>query len=288
VKEQVNITAITLSALNAVDYGTLTTINATIENARGFTVSGQVAFYANGAPVGVSLLANNSTSLSLNLYVMGANIITAKYITSLDFNANDVVGPKTVTVNKATPVVTLTDLSPTKNSYDQIKQISVDLGDVNLYSGNVTLLHNSTPIMDQVPIVAGNATINLLLRQDYVLTARYNGNANYLSAVSQVLSLTTTNGTITTNYSNLMYSAPRVNNIMKIEAEVILTTSAVNRSLLLNSGYVRFELNGKVVNVYVSDGRATASFVSTNTTDYPGVDYFNDKHDGIVNGIKSG
>jgi len=285
VKNPVNITAISLSAPASVVYDTSVTISATVTNDRSIViVEGQLAFYVNGAPVGFSSLTNNSASINLVMYDMGDVVVTVNYVSGLNVNGNSIIGTKTIVVTKATPVVLISKTTSNSNLGETLQLLVNVAQDSTLNSGYITVYNNGDIFYDNIPVVAGSAAFSLLLEDtNYVLTAMYNGNTNYnASDVSSALTLSNTLDLVGNVYSNFMYGFSTTNNIMTVNSYF----NAPLSNLLSNSGYVAFNLNGLVVIAYIVDGRASVSYISTSSSDYPSARYLNDQYSGFLNGTK--
>ena len=289
--EPQSITTITVtsSTPTTVAYNTSVQFTATIQQPGFIAVNeGRIVFRINGSVAGSVDVGNNTAQIYFTLYTIGTVTVTASYINSANYTGTS-VGTLVMTVNKATPVVTLVDTTPSANSFNNQKMITATItsgpGIDTINSGHMTFYNNGIVLFDKVPVNACVATIYLLAEQSsYSLTAVYSGNNNFLvSALSNTLSLSISMGPITNDYSGLTFRSPITGNVLAATATVS-TKGSNNSSILLNSGYVTFLLNGTSVNACIVNGVATASFVSNSSTDVPTATYYNPNYTGSITG----
>jgi len=286
---QINVTSVTVTCnqpdtvpylTSVIYYATLTFDLPNVSMSEGL-----VEFFVNGATVGTAQVSGNVALFHLTVYNMDGMTVTAKYLSTLNYNSNDQVGSFVTTVTKAKPVVTISDRSTGNNSFGQQKQIvyTVTSNDSTIYSGYLTIYNSGNVLFDHVPVSGSTATVYLLLEQpSYLLTAMFNGNDNYIASdISSYLYLNISSAAISTAYSGLIYTFTILQGVITATGTVTATATGY---LPLNTGYIAFALNGVVVNSYIINGVARANFVSTSANDIPTATYYNDQYSGSITG----
>ncbi|WP_188760090.1 Ig-like domain repeat protein [Edaphobacter acidisoli] len=161
--------------------GTTVTITETVPSG----VGGPVTFSNGTTTIGTAPIVNGVATITVSNLPIGSNPITAS--TPGDANNNPATSPATtVTVNKATPTVTLTSSSNPSTPGAPVTFTAT------VYPGAtapVTFYDGTTAIGTGVPNAAGVATFttSTLSSGSHSITASYPGDSNYSPATSPVL-----------------------------------------------------------------------------------------------------
>jgi hypothetical protein len=267
-----------VSNANPSSYGQAVTFTATVQPSYSGTPSGNVTFSDGSNSLGSISLSGASAQLTLSNFSLGSHSITAKYSGDSNFTAST-SAPVAQTVNQA---ATSTAVSSNANpsAYGQVVTFTATVapGYNGTPTGNVTFFDGSTSL-GNANLSGGIATFNTqataLNAGSQSITAKYNGDSNFLTSTSAAFGQTVNPAaTATTLASNANPS--QIGKSVSFTAHV---SSAVNGNL---TGTVNFYLDGSttpVFSVALSGGNAqyttsslsggshslTAAFVSTNS-----------------------
>ena len=186
-------TTVVSASPNSFTYVQSTTLTATVSSTGG-TPTGTVSFYDGTTLLGTQTLSGGTASLSTTALPAGTRSVTAVYNGSATINGST-SSVITVTVAKATPVVTITAITASPNTaYNN-----------TLVNGTVTSSAGTPPsasgqlllggaAVDYVDGYAGgfNRTTSRIPPGVWSVTASYPGSANFNPAVSAPVSHTVT------------------------------------------------------------------------------------------------
>ena len=267
-----------VSNANPSSYGQAVTFTATVQPSYSGTPSGNVTFFDGSNSLGSISLSGASAQLTLSNFSLGSHSVTAKYSGDSNFTAST-SAPVAQSVNQA---ATSTAVSSNANpsAYGQVVTFTATVapGYNGTPTGNVTFFDGSTSL-GNANLAGGIATFNTqataLNTGSHSITAKYNGDSNFLTSTSAAFVQTVNpTATVTTLASNA--NPEQIGKSVSITAQV---SSAVNGNL---TGTVNFYLDGgttPVFSVALSGGNAqyttsslsggthsiTAVFVSTNS-----------------------
>jgi hypothetical protein len=312
-KQGIDVSSVSLtstpSASNTIDFNTPITLKATLVSARqGVDVDdGRVIFYVKDVvsstnvytTIGTTNAIDNVASLAnVLLTKIGTNTICAKYMDSFIYNDFPLSGyvnaELTVTLGKATTTVVLSS----SNSNPKITDVCIITAKLQIgafvQSGTIQFKDGLDIIYDNVPVVNGEATINLYIDKAYTLTALYSGN-EYLkaTAVSNEITLSPSKLVISNYYNDCTISQSLYNATGSSTASktVTGTINALQKNPVYdNSGYFKFTQGTDIRTIYakqISDSQiytASTSYVYDVINGEPNisVEYGNDNYSGVV------
>lgn len=261
-------------------YNTSITLTSTLTNTRGDTINeGYIVYTINESVVGQSVVLNNVSTIDVKVYTMGLLPITATFVESPKYLSS--TQNNSVTVTRTDLTIKLVDKTPTKNFISDIKTINVEVGSQpnTINKGTVNIYNDSILLYSNLDVQNGIASFDLLLQTNYVLSASFSGNDQYNSVEStDSLLISPTKDVITNYYSKATYGFKLSEGFITVKANI---TPIKSSSLLINSGYIQFILNGYDINVPLVNGVASTNFVATNDT--PTATYNNNNYTGSMN-----
>jgi len=183
---QASTTTSVAASVNPITLGQATTFTATIQPGAGNTATGAVIFLDGSTALGSASVTNNSASFTASSLSVGTHTITAQYAGDTNFSGST-SAPIPETVNQGSVTVTLTSgLNP--SAYYQPITLSANVQPVGSSiapTGTVTFQNGAT-VLGVSPVANGSAqlTVSTLPVGFNGPTAKYSGDANYLSLVS--------------------------------------------------------------------------------------------------------
>jgi hypothetical protein len=244
---------------------------------------GQLVYTIDGTIVGYSPVLNGVSSFTRQLFMnetANANISVA-FLSSTNYDANSIVGTKSVAITKVDPPLCFLTVDSTTVKYLDKKTITLDLGDVYINGitdkATATFYDNGEIIFDNVQVLNGKATVELIfdkLVDTYVITAVFNGNRNYNSvfsndSVSSTNSLTfePTKDTIANKYTSITSSNSIANGFITMTVTAVPISTITRSNLLLNTGRVTFKRTNMVdIAVQLHYGQAIVRLPTTANT----------------------
>lgn len=235
---------------------------------------GQLVYTIDGTIVGYSLVLNGISSFTRQIFMnetATANISVA-FLSSKNYDANNIVGTKTLTITKEdTPLCTLS-VDSTIVKYLDKKTITLDLGDEYINGitdkAEATFYDNGIAIFDNVQVLNGKASVELVfdkLDHTHIITAVFNGNRNYNSGFStNSLTFVPTKDTIVNKYTSVTSSNSIVNGFITMTVTAVPVSTAVHKDLLLNTGTVTFKRDDmEDILVQLHNGQASVRLPNT-------------------------
>ena len=275
---QATTTTTAASNTNPSAFGQTVTFTASVQSSSGGTPTGNVTFFDGGSSLGSATLSGSSAQLTLASLSLGSHSVTAKYSGDSNFTASTSM-PVAQSVAQA---ATATNVSSNSNpsSYGQIITFTATVAPAysGTPTGTVSFFDGSTSLGNATlsgGVAAFSTSATALIAGSHSISAKYNGDSNYLASSSAAFVQTINPAaTVTTLASNANPSA--VGKSVNFTAQV---SSSVNGNL---TGTVNFYLDGSttpVASVSLSGGNAqyttsslsagthslSAAFVSTNS-----------------------
>jgi len=264
---------------NPASYGQAVTLTATVvPSISGDLASGAVTFFDGSTSLGTANLSNNVAHISVTSFALGSHSITASYAGDRNFAGSTSAALTQSVTQSGSSTAVSSNANP--SSYGQAVTFTATVapaysgtptGTVSFFDGS-TSLGNAT-LSSGVATFSTSATA--LIAGSHSISAKYNGDSNYLASSSAAFVQTINPAaTVTTLASNANPSA--VGKSVNFTAQV---SSSVNGNL---TGTVNFYLDGSttpVASVSLSGGNAqyttsslsggthslSAAFVSTNS-----------------------
>jgi len=266
------------SNANPSSFGQAVTFTAAVQPGYSGVPTGTITFSDGGTSLASISLSGGSAQLTLSNLSLGSHSITAKYNGDSNFTAST----STPIAQSVTQAATATNVSSNTNpsSYGQAVTFTATVapayngtptGTVSFFDGSTSL--GNANLSGGVGTFVAQATA--LIAGSHSITAKYNGDANFLASTSGAFMQTVASAaTVTTLASNA--NPAMVGKSVTFTAHV---SSAVNGNL---TGTVNFYLDGSttpVASVSLSGGNAqyatnslpagthslTAAFVSSNS-----------------------
>lgn len=262
---------------NPASFGQAVTFTATVQPSYSGTPTGNVTFFDGGTSLGSISLSGGAAQLTLSNLSLGSHSISTKYSGDSNFTAST----STSIAESVTQAATATNVSSNADpsSYGQVVTFTATVAPAynGAPTGNVTFFDGNTSL-GNANLSGGVATFNTqataLLAGSQSITAKYNGDSNFLTSTSAAIVQTVVPAaTATTLASNANPSS--AGQSINFAAHV---SSTVNGNL---TGTMSFYLDGgttPVFSVALSGGNAqystsslsggthslTAVFVSSN------------------------
>jgi autotransporter-associated beta strand protein len=180
--------------------GQQVTLTATVQGVPPVTSTptGNVDFFNDGNPIGVGVALNGSgvATLPYTFLTAGAHVITARYNGNPTYEANTGTLSPNQQVNAADTTTTLTKLTASPSVYGQPVSFSVTVAAVlpggGAPSGQITFFDGANSI-GTAPLTNGAASFQistLPAGTTHSITARFDGNTNYVTSTSAPVSQT--------------------------------------------------------------------------------------------------
>lgn len=264
---------------NPASYGQAVTLTATVvPSISGDLASGAVTFFDGSTSLGTATLSNNVAHISVTSFALGSHSITASYAGDRNFAGSASAALTQSVTQSGSSTAVSSNANP--SSYGQAVTLTATVapaysgtptGTVSFFDGG-TSLGNAT-LSGGVATFSTSATA--LIAGSHSISAKYNGDSNYLASSSAAFVQTINPAaTVTILASNANPSA--VGKSVNFTAQI---SSSVNGNL---AGTVNFYLDGSttpVASVSLSGGNAqyttsslsagthslSAAFVSTNS-----------------------
>jgi hypothetical protein len=266
-----------VSNANPSSFGQAVTFTATVQPSYSGTATGNVTFFDGGTSLGSISLSGGSAQLTLSNLSLGSHSISTKYSGDSNFTAST----STSITESVTQAATATNVSSNADpsSYGQVVTFTATVAPAynGAPTGNVTFFDGNTSL-GNANLSGGVASFNTqataLLAGLQSITAKYNGDSNFLTSTSAAIVQTVVPAATSTTLASNAYPASAGQSI-NFTAHV---SSTVNGNL---TGTMNFYLDGgttPVFSVALSGGNAqystsslsggthslTATFVSSN------------------------
>jgi hypothetical protein len=207
-------------------YGSAVTITATVTGS-GSTPTGYVYFYEGGALLGSATLnANAVATYTTSALAAGSHSITAYYGGDSDYVART-SSAISLTVNKATPVATLTPSTISTATGVPVTLSAVLTGGYVTPGGTVTFLDGANTLATAT-LSKGLASYiaSSLGLGAHSLTVSYSGDANFIPTTSAAVTVTVSESITPT--VKLTLSAPAITTAQSLTASLAVTGGAGN------------------------------------------------------------
>jgi hypothetical protein len=266
-----------VSSANPSSFGQAVTFTAAVQPSYSGTPTGNVTFFDGGTSLGSISLSGGAAQLTLSNLSLGSHSISTKYSGDSNFTASTSTSIAESVAQAATATNVSSNADP--SSYGQVVTFTATVTPAynGAPTGNVTFFDGNTSL-GNANLSGGVATFNAqataLLAGSQSITAKYNGDSNFLTSTSAAIVQTVVPAaTATTLASNANPAA--AGQSINFTAHV---SSTVNGNL---TGTMNFYLDGgttPVFSVALSGGNAqystsslsggthslTAAFVSSN------------------------
>lgn len=266
------------SSANPSSYGQPVTFTASIQTAYGGTATGTVTFLDGATLLGTISVSGNAAQLSLSGFSLGSHSIAAKYNGDSNFTAST----SAAIAESVAQAGTATSVSSSANPSSYGQSVTLTATVAPAYSGtptgSVTFFDGSTSL-GNATLSGGIASLSTgatsLLSGSHSISAKYNGDYNFLAGISASLAqIVNPAATVTTLASSASPSAAgkSVTFAANVSSSVSGTlTGTVNfyldgstsplASASLSSGSAHFSTNS----LSAGNHSLTAAFVSSNS-----------------------
>jgi hypothetical protein len=180
-------------------YGQVMELTATLApysvTGGGSTDGETVTFYNNGTVIGTTALLYGGATLDIDQPAAGTYSFTASYAGDANFIASSTLSPSPMTVAKVTPSLSLGVSPVSTNTYGQPVYLTATF---NTYpynvSGETVTFYNGANVVGTATFGSQSypamLTLNNLPVGSYSFTAKFSGDANYLSTATTASALT--------------------------------------------------------------------------------------------------
>ena len=220
------------------------------------------------------MLNDGTSSFTRQLFMneTATATISVSFLSSTNYDANSIVGTKSITITKEDPPSCILSVDSTTVKYLDKKTITLDLGDQYINgitdSATATFYDNGQIIFDNVQVLNGKATVELIFDKlvDNVITAKFNGNRNYNNKIStNSLEFIPKKDTIANKYTSITSSTSLANGFITMTVTAVPISTITRSNLLLNTGSVTFK-RSDMVDIVVQLHNGQASVCLPNTT----------------------
>ena len=263
---QATTTTTVTSNTNPSAFGQTVTFTASVQSTSGGTPTGNVTFFDGGSSLGSATLSGSSAQLTLASLSLGSHSVTAKYSGDSNFTTST----STPVAQSVAQAATATNVSSNSDpsSYGQVITFTATVAPAysGTPTGTVSFFDGSTSLGNATlsgGVAAFSTSATALIAGSHSISAKYNGDSNYLLSSSAAFVQTINPAaTVTTLASNANPSA--VGKSVNFTAHV---SSSVNGN---QAGTVNFYVDGSttpVASVSLSGGNAqyTTSSLSAGT-----------------------